>query len=157
IQPRSSDMNLKEKYLCHQIHPLKLFTEIGAGIGSLFPLWHHQLAFAIVVMLAPPLLVSFLLSGGHEHGESFPIRRKLRAEYFWIGEEILRRNARRRGERGRNAEDDEEQRAEWGHWISRKSVLPPSLNWSGGDGRSVGKSFVGQMWVSAVAACCWAF
>lgn len=54
-------MNPKEKYLYHQIHPLKLFTDISAAFGSLCLLWRHQLAFALVVMLAPPLLVSFLL------------------------------------------------------------------------------------------------
>jgi hypothetical protein len=54
-------MNPKEKYVYHQIHPLKLFTDIGAAVGSLCPLWRHQLAFALVVMLPPPLLVSFLL------------------------------------------------------------------------------------------------
>jgi hypothetical protein len=54
-------MNPKEKYLYHQIHPLKLFTDIGAAFGSLCLLWRHQLAFAFVVMLAPPLLASFLL------------------------------------------------------------------------------------------------
>ena len=54
-------MNLKEKYLYHQIHPFKLFTDIGAAFGSLYLLWRHQLAFALVVALAPPLLVSMLL------------------------------------------------------------------------------------------------
>jgi len=54
-------MNSKEKYLYHQIHPLKLFTDIAAAVASLYLLWRHQLAFALVVMLAPPLLVSFLL------------------------------------------------------------------------------------------------
>ena len=54
-------MNSKEKYLYHQIHPLKLFTDIGAAFGSLCLLWRHQLAFALVVMLAPPLVVSFFL------------------------------------------------------------------------------------------------
>jgi hypothetical protein len=54
-------MNPKEKYLYHQIHPLKLFTDIGAAFGSLCLLWRHQLAFALVLMLAPPLLVSLLL------------------------------------------------------------------------------------------------
>jgi hypothetical protein len=53
-------MNPKEKYLYRQIHPLKLFTDIGAAFGSLCFLWHHQLAFALVVMLVPPLLVSLL-------------------------------------------------------------------------------------------------
>jgi hypothetical protein len=56
-------MSLKEKYLYHQIHPLKLITDIGAGFGSLYPLWHRHLAFALVVMLAPPPLISFLLMG----------------------------------------------------------------------------------------------
>ena len=59
--PLSCQMNLKEKYLYHQIHPLKLFTDIGAAFGSLVLLWRHQLAFALIVMLAPPLLASFLL------------------------------------------------------------------------------------------------
>jgi hypothetical protein len=54
-------MNLKEQYLYHQIHPLKLFTDIGAALASLYLLWRHQLAFALVVMLPPPLVVSFLL------------------------------------------------------------------------------------------------
>jgi hypothetical protein len=54
-------MNSKEKYLYHQIHPIKLFTDIAAAFGSLCLLWRHQLAFALVVMLPPPLLVSFLL------------------------------------------------------------------------------------------------
>jgi hypothetical protein len=54
-------MNPKEKYLYHQIHPLKLFTDIGAAFGGLCFLWRHQLAFALVVMLVPPMLVSLLL------------------------------------------------------------------------------------------------
>jgi hypothetical protein len=54
-------MNPKEKYLYHQIHPLKLFADISAAVGSLYLLWRHQLAFAFVVMLAPPILVSCLL------------------------------------------------------------------------------------------------
>ena len=54
-------MTLKEKYLYHQIHPLKLITDAGAGFGSLYPLWHHHLALALVVMLVPPPLISFVL------------------------------------------------------------------------------------------------
>jgi hypothetical protein len=53
-------MSFKEKYLYHQIHPLKLITDAGAGFG-LYPLWHHHFAFALIVMLAPPPLISFLL------------------------------------------------------------------------------------------------
>jgi hypothetical protein len=54
-------MTLKEKILYHQIHPLKLITDGSAGFGSLYPLWHHHLAVALVVMLVPPPLVSLLL------------------------------------------------------------------------------------------------
>jgi hypothetical protein len=54
-------MSRKEKYLYHQIHPLKLCTDISAAWGSLCLLWRHQLAIALVVMLVPPLLVSILL------------------------------------------------------------------------------------------------
>jgi len=31
-----------EKYLYHQIHPLKLAAEWAAGLASLYPLWQHQ-------------------------------------------------------------------------------------------------------------------
>jgi hypothetical protein len=54
-------MSRKEKYLYHQIHPLKLGTDIGAAWGSLCLLWRHQLALALVVMLVPPILISILL------------------------------------------------------------------------------------------------
>src|SRR6195256_4820125 len=59
--PPPCKMNSKEKYLYHQIHPLKLFTDIGAAVASLYLLWRHQLAFAFVVMLVPPPVASFLL------------------------------------------------------------------------------------------------
>jgi hypothetical protein len=54
-------MKLKEKYLYHQIHPLKLLTDNAAGFGSLYFLWRHQLGLALVVMLVPPPLASFLV------------------------------------------------------------------------------------------------
>jgi len=34
-------VNNRDKYLYHQIHPLKLFTDIAAGIVGLIPLWRH--------------------------------------------------------------------------------------------------------------------
>jgi hypothetical protein len=54
-------MSPRDKYLYHQIHPLKLVIDAGAGFGSLYPLWHHHLALALVVMLLPPPLISLLL------------------------------------------------------------------------------------------------
>jgi hypothetical protein len=50
-----------EKYLYHQIHPLKLLADIGAGLASLYPLWRHELVLALVVMFVPPAVASFLL------------------------------------------------------------------------------------------------
>jgi hypothetical protein len=54
-------MNLEEKYLYHQIHPLKLFTDWSTGIIALYPLWQHKLALALVIALIPPPIASFLL------------------------------------------------------------------------------------------------
>lgn len=54
-------MNLKDKYLYHQIHPLKLLTDICSGFVSLYPLWQHELAIALAVMLVPPPIASALV------------------------------------------------------------------------------------------------
>lgn len=54
-------MTSLEKYLYHQIHPLKLAADWAAGIGSLYPLWHHRLLLGLVVMLVPPAIASFLV------------------------------------------------------------------------------------------------
>lgn len=54
-------MNTEEKYLYHQIHPLKLFTDWSTGIVALYPLWQHSLALALVIALIPPPIVSFTL------------------------------------------------------------------------------------------------
>ena len=54
-------MSPKDKYLYHQIHPLKLMIDAGSGFGSLYPLWHHHLALALVIMLLPPPVISLLL------------------------------------------------------------------------------------------------
>ena len=71
-------MSLKEKYLYHQIHPLKLFADTGAAIGSLFLLWRHELALALVVMLVPPLLGSFFLM---RYADLEPYRRSAFGKY----------------------------------------------------------------------------
>jgi hypothetical protein len=54
-------MDLQEKYLYHQIHPLKLFTDLAAGILALYPLWQHDVRRAVLIAFTPPLIVSFLL------------------------------------------------------------------------------------------------
>ena len=54
-------MDLQERYLYHQIHPLKLFTDFAAGILALYPLWQHNLYVAILVAFVPSVIVSFFL------------------------------------------------------------------------------------------------
>jgi hypothetical protein len=54
-------MTPKEKYLYHQIHPAKLFTDGCAGFIALCPLWRHDLALALVIMLVPPPVASWLV------------------------------------------------------------------------------------------------
>jgi hypothetical protein len=51
-------MAFREKKLYHQIHPLKLATDIGVTPISLYFLWQHRIAPAIVVGFAPPVVVS---------------------------------------------------------------------------------------------------
>ncbi len=54
-------MNARERYLYHQIHPVKLSADWGAGLFSLYPLWQHKLIPALLIMLIPPLFVSFIV------------------------------------------------------------------------------------------------
>src|SRR5215469_725885 len=51
-------MNFREKKLYHQIHPLKLATDIGVTPIFLFFFWHHRAAPALLVGFVPPILVS---------------------------------------------------------------------------------------------------
>jgi hypothetical protein len=54
-------MTPQEKYLYHQIHPLKLLTDWGTGLLSLYLFWHHQLILAAAIALIPPIVASWLL------------------------------------------------------------------------------------------------
>jgi len=54
-------MTPKEKALYHQIHPLKLSTDILAAAVALYLLWLHQLVPGLLVAFVPPLVTSFLL------------------------------------------------------------------------------------------------
>jgi hypothetical protein len=51
-------MNFRDKKLYHQIHPLKLATDIAVTPISLWFLWHHRITPALVVGLLPPIAVS---------------------------------------------------------------------------------------------------
>lgn len=54
-------MNKKEKFLYHQIHPLKLFVDWFFAFLSLFLLWYGELFWAILVMFVPSIFASFLI------------------------------------------------------------------------------------------------
>jgi hypothetical protein len=54
-------MERADKFLYHQIHPLKLGTDIVAAVISLFFFWQHQLAIALALHIVPPIIASFLV------------------------------------------------------------------------------------------------
>ena len=54
-------MTPREKTLYHQIHPLKLATDISAEIVSLYLFWKHKLLAGMLVFLAPPMIASALV------------------------------------------------------------------------------------------------
>jgi len=54
-------MTPKEKALYHQIHPLKLATDILASVVSLYFFWQHQIVIALALHFVPPLIASGLM------------------------------------------------------------------------------------------------
>jgi hypothetical protein len=50
-----------EKTLYHQIHPLKLFTDVSTAFAATYLLWQHMLLIAIVVAFVPSIIVSMIL------------------------------------------------------------------------------------------------
>lgn len=54
-------MTLQEKALYHQIHPLKLATDITAQVVATYFFWEHQLLLGLLAMFVPPIVASLLL------------------------------------------------------------------------------------------------
>jgi hypothetical protein len=54
-------MTLKEKILYHQIHPLKLATDIGCEPVSLYFFWRHNFLLGFTTHFIPPIVTSLLL------------------------------------------------------------------------------------------------
>ena|SRR5579859_7076213 len=54
-------MTFQEKSLYHQIHPLKLATDIGVTFPALYLLWQHQLVAGLIVTFVPSIIVSALV------------------------------------------------------------------------------------------------
>src|SRR5215468_5386340 len=51
-------MNFADKVLYHQIHPLKLGTDILASLVSLYFFWQHKFFIGLILHLAPPIIAS---------------------------------------------------------------------------------------------------
>ena len=51
-------MDFREKRLYHQIHPLKLVTDIAVTLLSLYYIWEHRVLPALFIGFVPPILVS---------------------------------------------------------------------------------------------------
>jgi hypothetical protein len=54
-------MTFQEKALYHQVHPLKLATDISAQIVSLYFFWIHSLTLGLIVMFLPPIIASLVI------------------------------------------------------------------------------------------------
>jgi hypothetical protein len=54
-------MTTREKVLYHQIHPLKLATDIAAQVLSFWLFWQHLLVPGLLAMFVPPLIGSALV------------------------------------------------------------------------------------------------
>jgi hypothetical protein len=54
-------MTPQEKALYHQIHPLKLVTDISAEVVSLYLFWKRKLLAGVIVLLVPPIIASTLI------------------------------------------------------------------------------------------------
>jgi hypothetical protein len=57
-------MQLRERALYHQIHPVKLATDWTAGAVAAYALWHRRLLLGLLVGLVPPIVVSLVFLTG---------------------------------------------------------------------------------------------
>jgi len=54
-------MEFAERVLYHQIHPLKLFTDVSTAFVAAALLWAHRFGEAIIVGFVPAIVVSAML------------------------------------------------------------------------------------------------
>ena len=58
---KQNRMTRKEKILYHQIHPLKLLTDVSTGFFTTYLLWYHNITWFLILFLAPSVVVTLLL------------------------------------------------------------------------------------------------
>ena len=56
-----NNMDFREKKLYHQIHPLKLATDVGVMPPAVYFLWNHRILPAVMIAFMPPMLVSAVM------------------------------------------------------------------------------------------------
>jgi hypothetical protein len=54
-------MEFQDKQKYQEIHPLKLATDISAAALGLYLLWQHAFVLAVIVLIAPPVIVSIII------------------------------------------------------------------------------------------------
>ena len=54
-------MTRQERYLTHQIHPLKLATDWVSAFVSLYFFWRHELLTGLLILFVPSVIVSIAL------------------------------------------------------------------------------------------------
>ena len=54
-------LTFAERALYHQIHPVKVFTDVASAIIAIDLFWRHLLVPGLVIALLPPVLVSATL------------------------------------------------------------------------------------------------
>ena len=54
-------LTFAERALYHQIHPVKVFTDVASAIIAIDLIWRHLLVPGLVIALLPPVLVSATL------------------------------------------------------------------------------------------------
>ena len=61
VDVRPMGMEFAERVLYHQIHPLKLFTDVSTAFIAAALLWAHRLGEAMIVGFVPAIVMSAIL------------------------------------------------------------------------------------------------
>ncbi len=72
-------MSIQERILYHQIHPVKLATDIVSAILALYFFWRHNFIAGIVVGFIPPIIASTVIM---QSVDLEPYRRSALGQYI---------------------------------------------------------------------------
>jgi hypothetical protein len=57
----AQSMGIREKALHHQIHPVKLFTDVSTSFMSLFLIWQRNLVAGLLIGIIPSIVISLVV------------------------------------------------------------------------------------------------